>query len=50
MTNNQAQSYAALAMKELGYSEKEIKKVTRTMHTLFDEISEEEAEEKAFYY
>lgn len=48
MTNNQAQAYAMLAMKRLGYDREAIRKVEREMHYLFEVLTEEEAEEKAW--
>lgn len=47
MTNNQAQAYAAIALDKIGYDKEEIKKVMDTMYSLFDFVSEEEAEEAA---
>jgi Holliday junction resolvasome RuvABC DNA-binding subunit len=47
MTNNQAQAYTAMALDRLGYDKEEIKKVMSAMYSLFDFVSEEEAEEAA---
>lgn len=46
MDNWQAQAYAALAMKEKGYSMEQIHTVLGAMYLLFDELTEEEAEER----
>jgi hypothetical protein len=46
MTNEQAKGYVIIAMKELGYPMKDIKKVIGEMKYWMDILSEEEAEER----
>lgn len=48
MDNRQALGYVFLALKRLGYSKEEAKKIYREMYYLFDIYTEEEAEEKGF--
>lgn len=48
MDNRQALGYMLLALKRLGYSKEEAKKIYREMYYLFDIYTEEEAEEKGF--
>lgn len=46
MDNFQAMAYAGLAMKNKGFTQEQISKVLREMWVLFDEMTEEEAEER----
>jgi Holliday junction resolvasome RuvABC DNA-binding subunit len=48
MDNRQALGYMFLALKQLGYSKEEAKKIYREMYYCFDVYTEEEAEEKGF--
>lgn len=50
MDNRQAVGYMLLALKRLGYSKEEARKIYREMYYLFDIYTEEEAEEKGFHW
>ena len=45
MTNNSASGYCVLALKRLGYDEKEINKVLDELDMCFDMVTEYEAEQ-----
>lgn len=44
MDNWQSIAYASLAMKNRGFTDEQIRTVTREMSALFDELTEEEVE------
>ena len=48
MTNTQAQAYAVLALKRLGFDRETQEAVEREMYHLFDRMTEEEAVESAW--
>ncbi|GGA06526.1 hypothetical protein GCM10008018_60490 [Paenibacillus marchantiophytorum] len=50
MDNAQAQAYATLALRDLGFDRETIIKVRSKMYHLFDMKSESEAEETASQY
>lgn len=52
MDNRQAVGYMLLALKRLGYSKEQARKIYQEMYYTFDVYTEEEAENKGFewYY
>lgn len=47
MENGQAIAYTTIAMSKLGYTQKEIEKVTNTMITEFNDIPSDQAVQRA---
>jgi len=46
MDNDQARGYAILAMVDAGLKDKDIAKAVRSLHYMFDVVTEEEAEDR----
>ncbi|MCP8617928.1 hypothetical protein [Salirhabdus salicampi] len=47
MKKNHAMAYTTIAMKQLGYSKREIEQITNEMLSQFEKYGEEEVEDRA---